>query len=88
MRSFSVQQSKQHIQDTEPIGKFTLGSGPSPALVDAMDDKKRQLSDMSVYKYYFRTLGKKISLLFVVFAATHGFLFTFPSKLGLWSLTV
>jgi ATP-binding cassette subfamily C (CFTR/MRP) protein 1 len=80
VRSFSVQQSKQQAQHTEPAGKFTLGRMPTSALADAMDDKKRQLGDLSVYMYYFRALGKTVSFLFLFFAAAHGFFYSFPSK--------
>jgi ATP-binding cassette, subfamily C (CFTR/MRP), member 1 len=84
VRSFSVQQSKQQPKHTEPTGKFTLGSLSSPGLVNAMDDKKRQLGDLTVYLYYFGTLGKKVSFLFIFLAAAHGFFYSFPSKLRFW----
>jgi hypothetical protein len=87
VRSFSVQQSKEQFQNTEPAGKSTLGPMPTSALVDAMDDKKRQLGDLTVYMYYFRTLGKTVSFLFVFFAASHGFFYSFPSKPRLWLVT-
>ena len=87
VRSFSVQQSKEQFQNTEPAGKSTLGPMPTSALVDAMDDKKRQLGDLTVYMYYFRTLGKTVSFLFVFFAASHGFFYSFPSKPKLWLAT-
>jgi ATP-binding cassette subfamily C (CFTR/MRP) protein 1 len=84
VRSFSVQQSKQQPQNTEPAGKFALGPMPTSGLSDAMEDKKRQMGDLKVYMYYFRTLGKMVSFLLVFFAAAHGFFFSFPSKLRLW----
>jgi ATP-binding cassette subfamily C (CFTR/MRP) protein 1 len=88
VRSFSVQQSKQQDQNTEPAGKFTLGPMPTSGLVGAMDDKKRQFGDLTVYMYYFRTLGKTVSFLLIFFAAAHGFFFSFPSKLRLRLLTL
>ena len=87
VRSFSVQQSKQQSQNTEPTGKFTLGPLPTSALVAAMDDEKRQFGDLTIYTYYFRTLGKTVSFLFVFFAAGNGFLSSFPSKPKLWLAT-
>jgi ATP-binding cassette, subfamily C (CFTR/MRP), member 1 len=87
VRSFSVQQSKEQFQNTEPAGKATLGPMPTSALVDAMDDKKRQLGDFTVYMYYFRTLGKTVSFLFLFFAASHGFFYSFPSKPNSWLVT-
>lgn len=83
VRSFAVQEATTHPHDTEPAGKLTLGPmSPSP-LVDAMDDKKRQLGDLSVYNYYFRTVGTWTTFVFFFFAAAHGFFYSFPSKL-LW----
>ena len=86
VRSFSVQQSKQQSQNTEPAGKFALGPMPT-STVDAMDDKTRQLGDLTVYMYYFRVLGKTVSFLFVFFSTAHGFFFSFPSKPRLWIST-
>jgi ATP-binding cassette subfamily C (CFTR/MRP) protein 1 len=88
VRSFSVQQSKQGFQSTKPTGQFTLGPMPTSGLVAAMDDKKRQLGDLTVYMYYFRTLGRTVTFLLVLFAAAHGFFFSFPSNLRLCLLSL
>lgn len=89
VRSFSVQNSKHQTQTTEPAGKLTLGPKPTSMLLDAIDEKKRQLGDLTVYKYYFRTLGPWITFFLVFFSAVHGFFYSFPSKSELpWSLGV
>jgi ATP-binding cassette subfamily C (CFTR/MRP) protein 1 len=88
VRSFSVQQPKRQSQNTEPAGNFTSAPMPTSALVDAMGDNKRQLGDLTVYMYYFRTLGKTVSFLFVFFAAGNGFFFSFPSRSRLWVVTL
>jgi ATP-binding cassette subfamily C (CFTR/MRP) protein 1 len=80
VRSFSVQHVKYQTQPTEPAGKLTLGPRPKFKLLDAMDEKKRQLGDLTVYRYYFRALGTITTFLFVLFSVIHGFFFSFPSK--------
>ena len=80
VQSFSVQQSKHESAATEPAGKFTLGPMLSSPLADAMDDKKRQLGDLSVYWYYFRSIGTASTVLFFFFNAAHGFFYTFPGE--------
>jgi len=77
VHSFLVQQSKQQSLGTKPAGNFRLAPMPRS---DVMDNKKRQLGDLSVYMYYFRTLGKTVTFVFIFFAAAHGFFFSFPSK--------
>jgi ATP-binding cassette, subfamily C (CFTR/MRP), member 1 len=80
VRSFSVKHAKRQTQTTEPAGKLTLGPKPTSRLLDAMDEKKRQLGDLTVYSYYFRAVGKTATFLVVFFSAIHGFFFSFPSK--------
>ncbi|KAE9374191.1 canalicular multispecific organic anion transporter 1 [Stipitochalara longipes BDJ] len=84
VRSFLVHESKQQPQDTKPAVTFSLAPMPTSSLVNAMDDKKRQLGDLSVYMYYFRTLGKTVSFLFIFFAVAHGFFFSFPTVWLKW----
>jgi len=83
VKSFSVQQGKRNSEIiTEPLGKRTLGTMVASPLVDAMDEKKRQLGDLSVYKYYFRSIGWFATFMFFALSAICGFFLTFPSKLG------
>lgn len=79
--SLSVQETQHQSQSTEPEGKFSLGQIPaSSALQSGMDEKKRQLGDLTVYRYYFRAVGTMTTFLFAFFAAAHGFFYSFPSK--------
>jgi ATP-binding cassette subfamily C (CFTR/MRP) protein 1 len=80
VRSFSVQQSKHESATTEPTGKFTLRPMSTSPLTNAMDNKKRQLGDLSVYLYYFRSIGTVSIMLFFLFNAAQGFFSTFPSE--------
>jgi ATP-binding cassette subfamily C (CFTR/MRP) protein 1 len=82
VRSFSVQQNKRTSEIPETLGKLTLAPIQTSPLADAMDDKKRQLGDMSVYLFYFRTLGPIVTILFFVYSALYGFFATFPSELA------
>ena len=80
VRSFSVQHAKVQDQTTEPAGKLTLGPKPTSRLLDAMDEKKRQLGDLTVYRYYFSSVGAMSTFFFVFFSLIHGFFYSFPSK--------
>jgi ATP-binding cassette subfamily C (CFTR/MRP) protein 1 len=80
VRSFSLQQSKPESATTEPTGKFTLGPMSTSPLPDATDNKKRQLGDLSIYLYYFRSIGTASTMLFFFFNAAQGFFSTFPSE--------
>jgi ATP-binding cassette, subfamily C (CFTR/MRP), member 1 len=79
VRSFAVREAKHQSQSTQPKEKLALGPITTATETDAMDDKKRQLGDLRVYLYYFRTLGKMTTFLFFFFSAAHGFFFSFPS---------
>jgi len=80
VRSFSVQQAKRNSEISEPLGKRTLGAIIKSPLADAMDEKKRQMGDMSIYAYYFRSIGWFSTFLFFVYSAMMGFFSTFPSE--------
>lgn len=80
VRSFSVQQAKRNSKISEPVGKRTLGAMVKSPLADSMDEKKRQMGDMSIYAYYFRSIGLFWTILFFMYSAMLGFFSTFPSK--------
>ena len=80
VRSFSVEQGKRNSEISEPIGERTLGTMVKSPLADAMDEKKRQMGDISIYAYYFRSIGGISTFLFFVCSALMGFFSTFPSR--------
>lgn len=49
-----------------------------------MDDKKRQLGDLSVYRYYFNTVGIRSTLIFFGISMIYGFLYAFPAVWLKW----
>lgn len=81
VKSFAVQKSTHKHEATEPRGKLRIGSESASSLVDAMDDKKRQLGEFSVYRYYFHTVGRLSTTIFFTIALIYGFLFAFPCEL-------
>ena len=84
VRSFSVQKGAIQSQNTEPEGKLILNPLSTSGLDSEMDDKKRHVGDLKVYRYYAHALGKWASFLFVFFASAFGFFVSFPSKLGFY----
>ena len=66
VRSLAVQETETDPHDAEPAGKLILGPISPSLLVDAMDDKKRQLGDLNLYRYDFARLGR--GLLFYSFS--------------------
>ncbi|KAH8589323.1 P-loop containing nucleoside triphosphate hydrolase protein [Bisporella sp. PMI_857] len=84
VRSFSVQQGKRKSEIEESPGKRTLEPLSASPLMDAMDEKKRQLGDMAVYMYYFKSIGILPTLLFFAYSVIFSFFSTFPTVWLKW----
>ena len=81
VRSFAIQHAKSYPDAVEDApSKITLEPKQIPALVDAMDEKKRQLGDMSVYMYYFKSIGTMTTILFFLYSALFAGLSTIRSE--------
>lgn len=48
--------------------------------VESKEDKRRQLGDSTVYKYYFGSIGKFLIITLVALELVWAFLQSFPSK--------
>jgi hypothetical protein len=66
--------------DTDPDLTTQIRIGPKPAVEDG--DKRRQLGDFNIYRYYFGHIGVYLFVLLILFEMVWSFFSTFPSKLS------
>ncbi|RDW82953.1 hypothetical protein BP5796_04444 [Coleophoma crateriformis] len=83
--SFKVKKIKADSSTTEAKQtSFRLGGDSRNSLDDAMDEKKRQLGDLSIYSYYFKSIGVLPTIFFFLGCANYGFLDSFPTVWLKW----
>jgi len=80
VRSFSLQDNKRNSEVLEAPVKLSFAPRQTSAFSDAMDEKKRQLGDMSVYKYWLKAIGATATILFFAYTIIYAGLLSFTSK--------
>ncbi|RDW71555.1 hypothetical protein BP6252_08118 [Coleophoma cylindrospora] len=83
--SFKVKKTKAESSTGEAKQtSFKLGGDSRNSLDDAMDEKKRQMGDLSIYSYYFKSIGLLPTIFFFFGCANYGFLISFPTVWLKW----
>jgi len=70
------------ISPTEQVGDLSETAVESKAakVAEGTDDKRRQVGDMTVYKYYFSSIGVSPVTVLLFLEILWAFFSTFPSK--------
>ncbi|KAL3422989.1 hypothetical protein PVAG01_04736 [Phlyctema vagabunda] len=84
VQSFRVKQGKPESSTAEVNATLPAFESNSSTLVDAMDEKTRQLGDLSVYWYYFKSVGWWTTSVLLFYQAVNAFTSSFPTVWLKW----
>ncbi|KAF2108606.1 P-loop containing nucleoside triphosphate hydrolase protein [Lophiotrema nucula] len=89
VRKFCLEHVNEHTvaNAEDQVASFPTSAATEPNVLPTLavtDDKRRQLGDWSVYQYYFGTVGRWGTAIFISLALGWAFLATFPTVWLKW----